>query len=139
MLGNSGLERQVVDQERRRNQLERIAELGVALTEATGTMTVAGVGEMSREVGFTVFFLERPALSIGWEIADEAVPTPGNWPVVSAGIFRWLRKDMGAGRKYYSGAQIGVVVQASADQKITVHWSVRGKAFRNPVESSDEI
>lgn len=130
------LRRSIADQEQRRSQLERMADFGVTMTEVSGVATTYGTGEFSSEAKFNVLFLERPTPSISWEILDpegmSVPPVAGQWPTVSSGVFAWEVDSRGPD-DWYIGATIGSVITGIDTQLINIHWSFRGRAFRNPV------
>lgn len=132
------LQQLVRDQERRRAQIGRLQNLGVALTTVTGSVVVAGVGETQRDIPFTVNFIERPSVTFGPELLDSGF-TGGRMPSARGVVLSWKKKDYGTGREYTVGATVGVVATGVDGQTLALHWVAVGKAFRNPIESSVEV
>lgn len=124
--------------ERRRNQVERIGDLGVSLVHSSGVITINGPGEVTVDVPFGSVYTERPAFSTGWELPENHSPVAGSFPTASIGILSWDRVDYGEGRLYFGGALLAIVTSGAITQ-LSIHWQVYGKAFRNPIGSSAQV
>lgn len=125
-------------QERRRNQIARLNDLAIATTHVSGVILVRGPGEATVDMGFSVVFTERPAMSFGWELPENHVPVAGAFPRASIGVLQWNRADYGENRLYYAGALLAVVSEGSISA-LNVHWQAYGNAFRNPIGSSAQV
>lgn len=129
--------------QRRNADQAQIQDQSVKMTRVTGRLLIKDPGEVLAEVGFPVYFAERPSLSFGAEMDDNFVAVDGSFPTVSVVVTKWVREerqDDAIGR--FVGAELAVVTTGIAGQQMWVHWNVQGKALRNPVRYTsidDEI
>lgn len=123
--------------EQRRADLDRIDSMMVKVHTVTGWLDVTNAGEASVDVNFPVWFIEKPGFYFGGELADGFSPVETDFPTISVMVLRWDIETRGLG-EYWVGATLGVVTTGAADQKVTVHWHMEGKALRNPVGDNGE-
>ncbi len=121
--------------EAQRSRLERAKSVQAGVQRAIGFVEVTGAGESLVEVQFSVWFTERPWLSFGGELIENAVLKDKNFPTVSVVIKNWVTKTKN-NATYYYGATLILVTGGTSDQKLVVHWQVEGMALVNPLLSS---
>jgi hypothetical protein len=118
----------------------RVAQMGVQITECSGTIFVEGAGEVTPPpiVQFPVAFIEKPAISGGYELVDNQALEAGNFPTCNVGVVRWVTYVPDRVRTYYVGAHLGIVTTGREDQLFYAHWQMRGRALRNPIADTGE-
>lgn len=134
---------QIVQQMRGSDTI-RTAQFSVQLSEASGTIFIEGPGELAYEVLFPVAFIEKPAISGGFELAENQSPEAGNFPTCSVGVLRWnthTPDGPNGVRTYWKGAVLSIVTTGREEppQLFYAHWQMRGRALRNPIGSSPEV
>lgn len=124
---------------RRHGDDDRSNALGVQFTDCSGTVYIEGSGEATQEVTFPATFIEKPAISGGFELVENEAVDVGNLPTCSVGVLAWRTNKPDEVRTYWVGALLVIVTTGKDDQKYYAHWQMRGRAFRNPIGSSAEV
>lgn len=119
--------------EERRGAVNRIEAMTGRVHRVQGFIDVEGAGETSYEVGFPVWFFERPLFTFGGEMADNEAPEAENFPTVSVVVLGWKKQEFDMNVSYWSGAYLGIVTTGRLGHRMTVHWQMEGKALRNPM------
>ena len=117
--------------DQRVNQRDRAASMNIAPTRLSGFMNVTGTGEVSVDVAFPIWFIEKPSLTFGAELADGHSPEATNFPTVSVMVLKWRTETRGLGT-YWVGATLGVVTTGKEGHETIVHWQAEAKALQNP-------
>lgn len=117
----------------RRGEIERLRGAGSQYYKVTGEIQVNGTGEGAITVPFPIFFVGKPALSIGHELGPGQPYTSGNFPVCSTTVLRWEEKIRDDGTVLYAGALFGIVTSGPVGQVVIVQWHVEGIGIRNPI------
>lgn len=125
--------------ERRRGDLGRVSDAGVKVHRVSGRVLTTGYGESVLTVPFPVTFTEIPLFTFGAELdAGSSALSQGEFPTVSAMVIDWVKIERLPFVFYYRGARLAVVTTGPAlvPASIWIHWSMEGKAFRNPLDYS---
>lgn len=129
-------------QQMRSSDTVRTAQFAVQLSECSGTIFIEGPGELAYEVLFPVAFIEKPAISGGFELVENTSPEAGNFPTCSVGVLRWITHTPDPIRTYWKGAVLSIVTTGKTEpvpQLFYAHWQMRGRALRNPIGTSPEV
>jgi hypothetical protein len=116
--------------DRRDAARQRAASLEVKVVSANGFVQAAGAGEGLVDVVFPNWYVEKPAISFGGELANQS-PVAGKFPTVSVVVTSWSTQDRNF-NTYYLGATLAVVTTGPPDQVLIVHWQAEGKALSAP-------
>lgn len=122
--------------ERRRGEVERSESMYGRVFTVVGFIELNGCGEALVDVNFPVWFIERPAIGGAGEVGEGAVLTGANYPIFSVGAVKWVTEDKPGGARYYTGAQLAVVVLGPSNQKSVIHWQAQGKALVAPLNDA---
>ena len=118
-----------LNMESRRAEVERTVETFVKVNRLSGWIKISGTGELTQDVVFPMFYIERPSFSCGFEL-DEASPLEtGNFPTYSVTVSSWQKATAGEIGEYWIGATLAIVLNGNADQIGIVHWQMEGKAM----------
>lgn len=127
-------------QETRRSDIARIDAFLIKSTRTSGTVGTSGVGEATVEVKFPVWYVERPSVSFGGELAENEYLQEGQLPTVSVVVISWVKAlDNRPAGGYFVGAKLAVVTTGRVNtdsgqgQHMIVHWQAEGKAIRAPI------
>jgi hypothetical protein len=124
---------------RRGRSLESLAEQTVKNGMVHGFVEIDGTGEAMVDVTFPATFLEKPAFTFGFELADNTWPTDGAFPVYSASVITWVTSKRSNDRVYYLGARLGVVIFGVSDMRSILHYIAAGQKFTDPVNNDFSI
>lgn len=123
--------------ERRRRQLDQVNDAIATHTIISGEITVVGGGDVAADINFPVWFVEKPIMTFGGEVAGTVDLTLGSFPLVSALVGKWDIQSLDAvqggkfsGRMFYAGAQMLLSIDGASD--IIVHYQFSGMALTNP-------
>lgn len=118
--------------EARRGAAARLDSLSGKVHTIMGFFDLINAGEALIDVNFPVWFLQRPLVHFGAEMAEGQVLTAGAYPTISLVVHRWTMKDYPNNVSYFAGATLVAVSTGVDDQRLIVHWSATGVALRNP-------
>lgn len=124
--------------EQRRGTISRIHDVTVKLHRTSGFVTVQDPGEVALDVHFPLWYVERPGMSFGGELADGHSAEATNFPTVSVVVLRWLKQTRGDIGQWFTGATLGIVTTGREGHKMIVHWHAEGKAMVNPLNTSGD-
>jgi hypothetical protein len=96
-----------------------------------GKFLVSGAGEATTFVQFPIRFSQKPLITTGGEIANDAAPITRGLPIVSAVVSGWQTNRVN-GRLYYTGVYLGSVVQGLGTLRVFVNWIATGRGVMNP-------
>lgn len=118
----------------REGQRARINNFNVKVVRTSGTVMTTGAGEGLFDVTFASPYIEKPAMSMGGELAPTTVLVAGSYPTVSVIVGTWvLQTTVGSPSVFYLGARLVIVTTGPVDQQVIVHWQAEGKAFTLPL------
>lgn len=119
--------------ELRRQEVSDAEEISGGVFEQAVFVDIQGAGEAVTWCNFGVRFIERPALSTGFEMARNQRLIAGHFPTVNAGIYVWkYGKRLDTGSLFYDGATVTMRTTGPSNLLVTVHLTFRGRAIRNP-------
>ena len=118
--------------EQRRGDLNRMEGFLVKPTRVTGFELTIGAGEVSIDVKFPVWFVEKPSMSFGGELEEGEFIQDRKFPTVSVVVVRWEKAQAERGGGWFVGANLAVVTTGKKDHRMWVHWQAEGKAIANP-------
>lgn len=124
--------------EQRRAEIGRVQDTTVKLHRNTGFVTVQDPGEVALDVNFPIWFVERPGMAFGGELAEGHSAEETNFPTVSVVVLRWITKTRGDLSTWWTGATLGIVTTGREGHKMVVHWHAEGKAMVNPLNTSGD-
>ena len=96
-----------------------------------GLFLVSGAGQTNSAVRFPVKFIERPNISFAGELDVNSAAVPGNYPTLSVVVGGWVVEGPPT-KRLWTGANLLVVTNGPATQKIWVHWEASARAVSNP-------
>lgn len=123
--------------ERRRREIDRVDDMTAKDTTVSGRQLLAGPGEAIFDVSFPATFAQKPTPHFAPELDVGLSPVTQFFPGAQACVVDWnkIKEVEGAFEGYYVGATISVLVFGDDNVRIWLHWSFRGTALRNPVQS----
>lgn len=129
--------------EARRGEVERSQSVRGGVFRLLGFQDLSKAGETTAEVNFPVWFLERPAISGGGELADNESLVDGEFPRWNVGVHKWITTEQGGVGAtglvtMYKGAIFIFVAEGPEAMRSTIHWQLEGRALRNPLAGSDQ-
>lgn len=128
--------------EARRGEVERSYSVRGGVSRLLGFRDLARAGEVTDEVMFPVWFLERPGISGGGECAPNEPLVDGEFPRWSVGVHHWITEERGGVGEtglvtFYRGAVFIFVAEGPETMRSTIHWQLEGRALRNPLLGGD--
>lgn len=132
--------------EKRRDNIERIEQMTVQITDYFGHVLIVHdanttTGEATVDIEFPVVFTEKPVFTYGGELDKNHRATAGSYPEITAVVVDWntVGAIEGVTEGRYVGATVDTVTKGQANQNILLHYSFKGKAMRNPLKEIKEI
>jgi len=122
--------------EQRRGVVERGQALASRVHRLQGFLDLVGTGVATFDIAFPVRFLEMPAMTSGFSLADGEVVDVFSMPSVSIGVASWKLLRPIATVTYWVGATLAITVTGRNAQKLTAHWQAEGKCLRGPTTDS---
>lgn len=128
--------------EQRRGEVERGYSVRGGVFRLLGTRDLSKAGEVLDVVNFPVWFLERPSISGGGELAPNEALVDGDFPRWNVGVKQWRTTEQGGVGEtglvtMYVGATFIFVAEGPAAMRSTIHWQLEGRALRNPLVGGD--
>lgn len=117
--------------ERRRGEVQRSLEVQDDIAKLSYFLSFTGAGEASVEVNFPCRFVDLPHCSDGFSVDPTTVLTAKNFPWATCGAR--FKTEERAGRTFYIGATLIVVMGGTRRQKLMIHWAAEGKAIVGPI------
>lgn len=117
--------------ERRRGTVERASGASDDVTRVSYFLTFHGAGEAAVTVNFPVRFIDKPASSSSYDLEQGTVLEDFNFPWASCGAL--FTTEQIAGRTFYTGAKLVVVMGGARRQRMTVHWHAEARAVVGPI------
>lgn len=127
------------DAQARQRYFEAQAERDVKNGAVQGFVEVAGIGELFVGIEFPLTFAQKPLFTYGSEVAANTVLESGNFPVVSATVYRWFTVTDSTEAPFYTGATLAVCVFGPATLVSTLHYSFAGVSFSKPDASFTDL
>ncbi len=129
--------------EQRRGEVERSYSVRGGVFRLLGFRDLARAGEVIDIVMFPVWFLERPGVSGGGELAPNEPMVDGEFPRWNVGVKEWITTEQGGVGQtglvtMYKGAHLIYVAEGPIAMRSTVHWQLEGRALRNPLAGADQ-
>lgn len=128
-----------VQLERRRHQLESVAETAASYAVVEGFVEVLGGGETEATIWFPVHFVDEPVFTCGFSIAGYPRPVRGGVPLARATVLEYKTTVKSDERVMYRGALVAIVLNTRADVQGKLSVCFSGVAFKNPVAGRQAI
>lgn len=127
--------------ESRRGEVQRAESVQGGVFRLCGFRDLNQAGEVIDEVNFPVWFIEKPSISGGGELAPNEALVDGEFPRWSVGVYKWNTGELGGVGAtglvtMYKGATLIYVAEGPTAMRSTVHWQLEGRALRNPLLGS---
>lgn len=123
--------------DRPRQEHEQARAIQGQVVSSQGFILTKQAGEVAQDVKFSVRFIERPLFTFGGELDENQSASAGRFPTVSAVVLQWEIEELDKYRKYFIGANLGLVTTGATTQRMWVHWRMEGKALLGPGGGAD--
>lgn len=124
--------------ETRRSEVEKTVETFIKVNRLAGWIKVAGTGELTYEITFPMYYIERPSFSQGYELDPASPLEAGNFPSYFVTVSSWQKATAGEIGEYWTGMTLAIVINGAVDQIGFVHWQVEGKAMIDLGQSTED-
>lgn len=116
--------------ERQRTISSQLADQVAKNGEATGTIEIAGAGEMIADVAFPLSFYQKPVFTFGFELGPSAYLVQGDFPIGTATVANWTTRQLGETLTYV-GARLAIVL-IGINAPGWCHFVFRGRSLTAP-------
>lgn len=110
---------------------EGLQDIAGGSTRLTGEFLLKSSGEKKIVLNFPVAFTDKPILTFSGEIPEGDVIVPGDFPMLSVLVSKWITRDVPPLSRVFIGCELALVVTGPSTQKLIIYWALDGNTIVN--------